>query len=184
MWGDKRRDWGSLSNFTLGHVYAAKREYDTKPEERRQFVQGDNWVCGFVLPPFQRPLVWDEGRMIRFIESAAEGLNLGTWSYHQSDDSKLDQAGNEYFPREYWLIDGQQRLTAFERFFDNKLQVFGNTWEEIDTIVRKKFLNQTAFPAMVLRNRTELDLREFYDLLNFGGINHEPDQRALPGFGG
>lgn len=178
MWGDRRRDWGSLANYTLSHVFANKRSIDENREEHCQFSLDETWVCGYALPPFQRPVVWHEGKMIRFIEAAADGRHLGTWSYHQVDDV-VKVGGRDLFPMDMWLIDGQQRLTALERFFDDGFPVYGKLWSEIDVVVKRKFLNTTVFPANVLRNRTEMELREFYDTLNFDGVAHTEDQRAL-----
>jgi hypothetical protein len=38
----------------------------------------------------------------------------------------------------------------------------------------------TNFSVYEVKNKSEMELRELYDLTNFGGIAHEEHQRAIP----
>lgn len=210
MW-HKRREWGSPRNFTLDHLLRKKESFELDPVEYTKFSNEKFWLMGYAVPVFQRgpefdsekpmiePLeqnahgivddrkviqpIWDEGRMIRFIETAVEGGNLGTWTYHVTDDEEeLRPDGSEYFPRDQWLIDGQQRLWSLDRFFSGQFPVYGKFWSEVEVVERRRFLNNTGFSAYEMKNLPEMYLREAYDKMNFGGIAHEDNMRAVPGF--
>ncbi len=207
----KRREWGTPRNYTLDHVFGQGRSFETNPAEHTRFSNERFWLMGFVVPVFQRgpdfdpevPMIkpfeinaygvddqrtciqpiWDEGRMIRFIETAVEGGNLGTWTFHVTDNEEAKRPdGSEYFPRDLWLIDGQQRFWSLHCFFSDRFAVFGKYWSEVDTIDRRRFLNSTPFSAYEMKNLSELSLREAYDKMNFGGVPHEEIMRATPGF--
>lgn len=142
---------------------------------------GQEWLFHYVIPPFQRELVWDEARMVKFIESAALGLHLGTWVYNNTSDAAMVQVGGRRcFDRtDRWLIDGQQRLSALKRFWDDDLVVFGQRWCDLSGRQKNRFLS-TPFPADEISTTDEMELRALYDRLNFGGVSHTEDQRALP----
>jgi hypothetical protein len=207
----KRLDWGSPRNFNLDHLFGQKNKFDADPVAHTQFSNERFWLMGYVIPVFQRgpafdtekPIIepfeknafgvednrkviqpiWDEGRMIRFIQTAVERGHLGTWTYHVTDNEDVRRPdGSEYFPRDLWLIDGQQRLWSLHCFFNDQFPVYGKFWSEVDTIERRKFLSSTPFPAYEMKNMTELSLREAYDKMNFGGVGHEEYMRAAPGF--
>ena len=179
-WYDPPRDWGSVRNFNLGHLMHNKTKFESDPKSITNFSLDTDWLLGFAIPPFQRPVVWDEDRMVAFIETLAQKGDPGTYTYHASDISEKTADGREYYPCDMWLIDGQQRLTSISRFFDDEFPVFGLYWSEVGDVRKKGFLMGTTFPAYELRNKTELELREVYDLKNFGGIAHEEHQRAMP----
>lgn len=178
-WYDRPRDWGTLHSFNLHHLYHRKQKYESDPLSVTQFSIDDKWLMGFAVPPFQRPIVWDEERMIAFIETLAQKGDPGTYTYHDNDQMERIN-DREYYPRDMWLLDGQQRLTALDRFFDDAFPVFGLYWSGISESRQRGFLMGTIFSAYEVRNKTELELREIYDLKNFGGVPHEEHQRATP----
>lgn len=210
MWGSKR-DWGMTRNYDLDYLLFQRTKFINNPVEYTKFNAERFWVMGFAIPVFQRgpefdperpiiePLednaiggdprkviqpVWSEQQMIRFLEAAVEGRGLGTWTYHRSEDKEAKRPdGSAYFPRDMWLIDGQQRFWSLHCFFNDKFPVYGKFWSEVETVDRRRFLS-TAFTAYEMRDQSELALREAYDKLNFGGTPHREDQRALPGFKG
>lgn len=132
-------------------------------------ISGRRYVMGYLLPTWQRPLVWTEAQMVRFMESAWLGLSLGTYTYNVNyDRPDLD----------YLLIDGQQRLTAVERYLDDTFPVFGHRWSEVTEVDRRVFEMTCAFPSYETRSGDEDYLRGYYDTMNFGGTPHTEDQRA------
>lgn len=61
------------------------------------------------IPGFQRGFVWDQNRSSRFIESLLLGLPVpGIFLYQEQDSQKQ------------FVIDGQQRLTTLQYFYDGK----------------------------------------------------------------
>jgi hypothetical protein len=78
-----------------------------------------------------------------------------------------------------WLIDGQQRLTAFDRFLDDAFPVFGMKWSEIDVPRQRQFLMSTAFTAFETRLDNVNELKILYNRLAFGGVPHSSSDMAI-----
>lgn len=74
---------------------------------------GRRTVMGFVLPSWQRGLVWTEAQKIAFIESAWRGVPIGTYTYNEAPIGS---------PLDYLLIDGQQRMNAIQEYIEGELQ--------------------------------------------------------------
>lgn len=163
----------------LHHNFTVHRENAAKATELS--YPGQTWLLGFALPPFQRPLVWERERMVRFVESAILGLHLGTYVYNSADSFPMVRVeGREVMDiTDQWLIDGQQRLTALEWFFSDQFPVFGKFWSEVPRRERHQLLRM-PFSAFETSIRDQAQLRELYDRLNFGGVAHTTDQRAVP----
>ncbi|MCS4088917.1 DUF262 domain-containing protein [Rhizobium sp. BK176] len=179
MWYEKPRDWGSIKNFNIDHLRLLKLKYENDPLSVTRHSVDQNWLMGHAIPPFQRPIVWGEDKMIAFIETLVQKGDAGTYTYHTSETSVRTPDGRDVYPRDMWLLDGQQRLTSIDRFFDGEFPVYGLFWSEVDPVRQRAFLNGT-FAAYEVRNKSELELRELYDLKNFGGVAHEEHQRAVP----
>lgn len=129
-------------------------------------------VMGFAVPSWQRGLVWTEAQKIRLLESAWRGLNIGTYTVNQSPGG-LSQYDN-------LLIDGQQRMNALQEYFEDRLQVFGYRWSEITDTDRRGFLMSRHFSSYITKSDDERYLREYYDMMNFGGTPHREHERAAP----
>ncbi len=130
---------------------------------------GRRMVMGYVVPAWQRPLVWCEAQQIRFLESAWRGLGLGTFTYN-----RVGHGG----PLDNLLIDGQQRLWAIQRYVENAFPIFGYHWGEITLADQREFRTSRIFASYETRSTDEAYLRSYYDLMNFGGVAHTEDQRA------
>ena len=170
------------ASFGIGHLIMYE-EYDGKNEHDAQA----NWLFDTIIPPFQRELVWDTDMMIRFIESAWMGMDIGRYVVNDASDApsrKLKGDGIQWHPTDRWLIDGQQRLTAIKCYLNNEFPIRGADgesylWSELTQVDRRRFGN-IPFDRCITRISTELDLRVLYDRLNYGGVAHREDQRALP----
>lgn len=160
-------DLGQHAMSTMAHAMGRKIEWIAEPDKTNP--HGLKTVMGFCLPVWQRPLVWSEAQMISFIESAWLGLNLGTYTYN------IAPIGH---PLDNLLIDGQQRMTAIERYLADAFPVFGYRWSET-TVVDKRIWSMTTIFAQYRTETTdEAVLRDYYNLTNFGGTAHEPTERA------
>lgn len=170
----------STNNTVLGLLIMGKREQGENAASG-MWSNGATWLLGTIIPPFQRPVVWDEERMTKFIESAWLGMHLGTFVVNNTVKVPYeDEDGNtRYHPTDLWLIDGQQRLTAIDRYLDDRFPVFGAYWSEVTVIERRRFAS-TSFASSEVQLTSEPQLRDLYDRMNFGGIVHTEDQRALP----
>jgi len=155
---------GSHSSSTMGAILIQKSDFDPKFDN----PAGLRTVMGFPVPEWQRPLVWSEEQKTRFIESIWLGMPLGTYTINRSG------LGD---PVDHILIDGQQRLSAIEAYLGDELEVFGAKWSEVDIIDRRAFKSRKF-----ARYETQSDdvnfLKNYYNLMNFGGTAHLAEERA------
>ena len=134
------------------------------------------WATAFVgrfpLPDFQRPLCWTQAQSISFIESVYLGFDLGSYmvNNYTSDGGYCVNYSDV-------LIDGQQRINAVTEYIENKFEVFGAYWRELDRADRTRF-KHTTFTRKTITCFDEELLREAYNRLNFAGTKHTEDQRA------
>ncbi|MBC8741876.1 DUF262 domain-containing protein [Paraburkholderia sp. UCT31] len=132
-------------------------------------------VFGFVIPPWQRPdTEWTVEQRVRFIESVYSGIHLGVFCYTDSIIEAPELNG--------FLIDGQQRLSAIERYLRDEFAVPGEDgvsykWSELTEDEQARFYRM-QFGFTVVTHRKEADLVKLYNLMAFGGTAHRPDQRA------
>ena len=159
-------------NFTLDHI-----EHSTDSRKEKVYWGEDDgpWLCGFRLPPFQRPAVWSCAQQVRFLESAWLGLHLGTYVVNRVDrwDHRLDKPHH----MDLWLIDGQQRLRALSAYWQDEFPIFGHVWSALDKAERRRFGSYT-FTQSVVHVEDEALARELYNRMNFGGTPHVEGQRA------
>lgn len=158
---------GSHYQSTMGYILVNQSDSVIAPQP------GLRRILGFNIPTFQRGLVWSSEQQISFIESAWKGIPLGTYSLNLLPDD----TGN---PLDGLVLDGQQRLNALERYLNDELPVHGYCWSEITDVDRRFFKTSVHFPHYEVISKDEMFLREYYDLMNFGGVDHKPEERALP----
>jgi hypothetical protein len=157
---------GHHANTVMGHAIY-QRDHWKDPDN--DDLRGRRKIMGFIIPDWQRPLVWTEAQQIRFIESAWKGLPLGTYTYNQVFSHP------EY---DHLLIDGQQRMWSLDRYLNNEFKVFGYYWSELTIVDHRVFEMSTLFPCYVTKSADEGYLKDYYNLMNFGGTTHTEDQRA------
>ncbi len=170
--------------FTLGNARQVACPMDwvltqvTRPisdRERSLYRHEGRWMGSIPIPDFQRPLVWDRERQIKFVESAWLGYSLGTFVIN---DLQMVSHGDKFHPLEGLLVDGQQRLDALRGYFMDEFPVFGALWSEVPTGDARRFRNKPSFPYLSVQITDEAQLREAYNRLAFGGIAHTEAQRA------
>lgn len=160
-------DLGSSCAFTVGEILLSYTEWTLTPlTDRPESVRT---VMGFVLPSWQRGSVWNTNQKIALIESMWRGIPIGTYTYNQTEhQGRMDNL----------LIDGQQRLSAIEDYVSDMFRVFGYLYSEITPIDKRRFRTGIIFPAYITRSEDETYLREYYNLMNFGGVSHSDHERA------
>lgn len=133
---------------------------------------GNRIVMGYRLPTWQRGAVWSREQQISFIESAWRGVPLGTYTYVVNYKMpELDDL----------LIDGQQRLTAIENYISGEFSVFGLRFDELPQRELRRWEMSTMFACYRVDREEAADetyLRNYYNLMNFGGTAHRPEERA------
>lgn len=162
-----RVNLGKFFQSTMALPMGHRRDWEeNRYGERRDDLRA---VMGFYLPPWQRSLVWTRAQKVAFIESAWRGINLGTFAYNQAP------LGSPY---DNLLIDGQQRMHAIECYLNDKFPVFGWRWSEVTSVDRRVWEMTTGFASYVTETENEAYLRDYYNLLNFGGTAHKEIERA------
>lgn len=160
------------SNYSMSEII--HNFVDGTPSKEHQYPHEFNgeWLFDFKIPPFQRPIVWNEEQCIRFIESCWLGFDIGSYVINRVEWRR------EKVPlRDRYLLDGLQRLTAIKKYICNEFKVFGYYWNELDRIEHCRFENIT-FNRNTVQVDDDATLHEIYNRLNFGGTPHTEDQRA------
>jgi uncharacterized protein with ParB-like and HNH nuclease domain len=160
----KRADLGQFMSSTVGTAIHQWRD-KTYPNPH-----GYRVVMGYFLPPWQRGLVWTEAQNIRLLESLWRGLNIGTYTFNRSKKygGRLDNL----------LIDGQQRMNAIQLYLQDAFPVFGYRFSEITDVDRRGFEMTTHFHCYITSSEDEAYLREYYNMMNFGGVAHKDGEQA------
>lgn len=130
---------------------------------------GRRTIMGYVIPDWQRDLVWTEAQMISFMESAWKGIPIGTYSYNRGE------FGTKY---DNLLIDGQQRMYALQCYLEDKFPVLGYRWSEVTPLDQRMFKTGVHFGCYVTETNDEEFLRNYYNLMNFGGTAHNEGEQA------
>lgn len=137
----------------------------------------ERYACGFPIPSFQRTHVWTQDQQIKFIESVWKGVPLGSFMFHRMD-WHTSETHNQVVPAKFsgWLIDGQQRLTALEAYWNDEFPVFGGLWSEISRRDKREF-SGFKFSHNEVVFETEEEIKELYLLMAFGGTAHTEADR-------
>jgi len=125
-------------------------------------------VMGYFLPTWQRGLVWSDDQKVKLLESCWLGLPIGTYTFNRKWGSKYDNL----------LIDGQQRLHAIQCYLSDEFPVFGYRWSETTVIDKRRFKTSVKFGSYICETDDEQYLRNYYNMMNFGGIAHKESERA------
>lgn len=131
----------------------------------RTLALGERHLAGpFILPPFQRPLVWTNRQKVRLIESIYLGLPIGSIIWNRT-------RANE--PTDSWLLDGQQRLSAIYGYLNNEFPVCGYIWRNLPESEKVHF--KRICIGMIEVNICDPEqCRDLYERLVYGGTPHDP----------
>lgn len=169
---------GQVSSISLEQIYE-RRVWAVRPDDDL-YHDTTNLCGGYVVPPFQRPLVWTPEQSRAFVESAWLGFHLGTIVVNDASDG-LDEHGR-FLRCDKWLIDGQQRLTAINAYVADAFALFEGTehehrWSDLNISEKRRF-GRIQIGISLLRTDDEERLRRLYNLMAYGGTPHAEDQRA------
>lgn len=133
----------------------------------RNSKKSKGYILGFRVPDFQRPLVWTLEQKIKLIESLWVGIPIGTYTVNERMGSEFDLI----------IIDGQQRLNAIESYINNDFKVYDMFYSELDNNLKRRFEN-SIFPQYVTDSDDIEYLKNYYNLMNFGGTAHKESDKA------
>jgi hypothetical protein len=132
-------------------------------------------VLGYKLPEWQRLEVWSDEQCSRFVRSIWMGVGLGAFMVNFSKSGKNDDT-------HLVLLDGQQRLRSIERYWVGEIAVTGEDgrpyhWHQLTADDKSNFM-RIPFPWICTEYGTDGELREAYNLHNFGGTSHLASEMA------
>lgn len=165
---------GEQLQTTIQYLHSHYRDFRLNQEKGAALdtVEAERYACGFPIPPFQRDQVWTHAQEVAFLESVWLRLPIGTFTHH-----KMDWRGNQARPFSGWLIDGQQRLTTIERYWEDRIPVFGFYWSELNKVEQRRFWS-VPFPHFQPALWDEVAIRDLYNRLALGGTPHQESDRA------
>jgi hypothetical protein len=119
----------------------------------------------YEIPDWQREEVWNKAKKQKLIDSILRGWKLPKFYFLLTGDG----------PKEYDVLDGQQRLTAVWEFFEGVLELpeqsasefGGSTYEELPDDVSDAF-DDYEINYDVIENAAEEDQKEFFQRLQEG----------------
>jgi hypothetical protein len=166
-------------SLTVGDLYGKRRRMLENPEEEMKFLDGDRFVCGYVLPDFQRGHRWSQEQGVAFVESLILGHHPGHFKYNSTLNMPFVEIdGREVSQFNLWLIDGQQRLTALDAYWDDEFPVFDLYWSEVEVRDQRRLWNM-VFPAGEYQIADYHELVDVYWTLNRGGVPHTDEEMSL-----
>jgi hypothetical protein len=130
---------------------------NTVVEHGLNLRRNDRWI----IPDYQRPLVWTEDQKVKFLESLILGLPVGSYTLHRNEDFNCE------------VIDGQQRWNAIFCYVDDEFPVFGLKYSELNQVTTR-FFESLQFPHRLVTRLTYKDRVEAYERMAYGGTPHEP----------
>lgn len=119
----------------------------------------------YEIPDWQREEVWNPGKKQKLIDSILRGWKLPKFYFLLTSES----------PKEYEVLDGQQRLSAIWEFFDNDLKLSeesaeefgGETYDALPDDVSDAF-DDYELNFDVISDADEEDQKEFFQRLQEG----------------
>lgn len=168
----KRRFYGELMQTSM-HGLLSMRVTNTVTLDEGGYT--GRRLFGYKLPVWQRKEVWTDDQCVRFIVSAWMGVGLGTYMVNMSATGRNDDT-------DLILLDGQQRLRAIDRYLNGELAIPGDDgnsylFTELTEKEQAHFY-RIPFPWICTAYGSDEELREAYNLHNFGGTPHKEDERA------
>lgn len=143
---------------------------------------GERHLMCWVVPPWQRDVVWTDEQQVRFVEGIFLGLGCGYYVVHEADWTEGDNGEAVQKPMSGYLLDGQQRLTSIDRFVRDELTIFdGLRYSDLDWTTRRRRFLTVPFPCFEIPYQEDENLlKTLYDRLCFGGTPHTQAVRGDP----
>ncbi|MBO5389189.1 MAG: DUF262 domain-containing protein [Lachnospiraceae bacterium] len=121
---------------------------------------------GLVLnPDFQRGHIWTEEQQVAFIEYFLMGGDIGIIWFNAPDWPSVYHDGN------YVCVDGLQRITAFQKFYNNEIRAFGYYYKDFE---EKRPRHWIKYSVNNLKTRQEV--LQWYLEINSGGTPHSKEE--------
>ena len=133
-------------------------------------LKGREYGDQFIIPEYQRDLVWSDKQKVNLIKSIMTGVPIGTFVFARQAYDK--QTLKKLPTGIYYLLDGQQRLNAIKGFLDNEFAMDGYFFNDLPYLDKRTFIDFHNFGSMIINEPTLEQELDFYLTLNFGGTAH------------
>lgn len=133
-------------------------------------LKGREYGDQFIIPEYQRGLVWSETQKVNLIKTIMAGIPIGTFVFARQAYNK--ETLKKLPTRIYYLLDGQQRLNAIQGFIDDEFAVDGHFFKDLPYLDKRTFIDFHNFGSMIINEPTLEQELDFYFKLNFGGTAH------------
>jgi hypothetical protein len=145
--------------------------YNDIPQRIKSYYKVDSdweyfqdWLTkhGVILnPDFQRGVVWDENKQIKYIEYVLSGGESGRDIYFNHPGWMSS------FEGEMVCVDGLQRITAVQRFLNNEIPAYNTFHKDFEGRTNNK-----QFVIFVGKLQTKKDVLKWYLEMNEGRTAH------------
>lgn len=156
-----------IRQFTRQGSYQVDIPIDYLPKTLDGYKKHDNLQMN---PDFQRGNVWTEEQQIKYLEFFFRGGKSANIIYFNCPS--YGRVTDECNYPDMVLVDGLQRLTAFIRFLNNEIPIFGTYYKDFEDMPRMSYM--LKFNVNDLQTRAEV-LR-WYIEMNSGGVVHSDEE--------
>lgn len=130
----------------------------------------------YYIPEFQRDYVWKTAQASRLIESIIMGLPIPA-IFLAKDDNKEN---------EYYIIDGQQRLTSIKNYYNGEFalkdtipSINGKKYNELDTEFQERLDDYSLQLIMIRQEKPDTNndsIYKIFERINTSGTQLSPQE--------
>jgi len=163
-----------IEQFTRDGAYEVNMPLDLLERRVNEWLEGDNLQLD---PDFQRGHVWTEEQQVAWMEYFLRGGKSGRVLYFNAPWwGDFNKGRYEY--KDFVLVDGLQRMTAFLKFLHGDLAIFGGHLIG-DFEDRIRMARSSDNLRLNINNlKTKAEVLRWYIQMNDGGTPHTPEEIA------
>ena len=164
--------FGDIEQFVSDGNYECNMPLTYLPDRIAEWIKED----GLELDPdFQRGHVWTEKQQVEWVEYFLRGGKSGRVIYFNAPWwGDFDKKRYKY--KDFVLVDGLQRVSAFLKFFKNELGIFGG---HVFSDFEDKFImcrSSDNLRINVNSLKSKEDVLRWYIQMNDGGTPHTAEE--------
>lgn len=153
-----------IPKFTNEGSYAV----DMEPAYLLSWIEEEKEYGLELNPDFQRGHVWNEEQQRSYIEYVLRGGKTGRDLYFNCPEWNSFRKMKPGKYQDYVCVDGLQRITAWQAFFEDKIQVFGSLRSEFTD----RFPHLMTMRVHINDLKTRKEVLQWYIEMNSGGVVH------------
>lgn len=147
-----------------GHSYSGDMmSISYQYEKPRELKEGERYLGNFIIPPFQRGLVWSLEQKQKLIHSIYVGLPIGSIVWNLNDS---------FYDTDWWLLDGQQRVSTIISYMNGEFEFCGYRYPDLPKEEQAHFRRMPLSKIQTKITDPKV-CEEIYNILIYGGTPHE-----------